>query len=88
MVAHFNMRTYGVNQTFLCYIERVVKAQEKNRKRPISHHTCATCSKLPPYISTMGNPGKGRRYNEMSGWDQIMVLLLDVNSEKGEITVI
>ena len=36
------------------YIERVVKSEEKNRKRPISHHTCATCSELPSDISTMG----------------------------------
>ena len=26
-----------------------------NQKRPILHHTCATCSKLPSYISTMSS---------------------------------
>ena len=58
MVAHFAVRTYRVNQEF-----RFVKGswlQRKNRqirynfrKLPISHHTCATCSDLPSYISTM-----------------------------------
>ena len=48
MFAHFTMRTCGVNQAFIFaegigYIERAVKS-EKNRKRPILHHKCATCS--------------------------------------------
>ena len=51
---HFTMEylcTYGVNQAF-----RVVECiwlHRKNRKRPILHHTYATWSELPSYISTM-----------------------------------
>ena len=33
------------------YIERVVRSDFFSRKRHILHHTCATCSKLPLYIS-------------------------------------
>ena len=54
MVAHFTMRTYGVNWALrfveaFGYIEGVVKP-EKN----ILHHTCATYSDLTSDISTMG----------------------------------
>ena len=51
------MRTYGVNFDLLkafVYIKRVVKSDFFSfRKRPLSHQTCATCSELPTYISTM-----------------------------------
>ena len=32
-------------------IERVVKSKQKFRKRPILHHTCATCFELSSCIS-------------------------------------
>ena len=58
MAAHFTLRTYGVNKEFRyfegCWLHRKSRQlQKKNRKRPISHHTCATCSELPSYISTI-----------------------------------
>ena len=36
----------------LGYIERV-PTTKKNRKRPIWHYTCAICSELPSYNTTM-----------------------------------
>ena len=58
MVAHFTMRTYGVNQAFrffsgIWYMERVIKPDFFSRNRPILYYTCATCSELPSYIKTM-----------------------------------
>ena len=59
MVAHFSMRTYGLDQAFVDllkafgYIERIVKFL--CRKRHILHHTCVTCSEPPSNISTMPN---------------------------------
>ena len=60
MVAHFTMRTNGVNEENR-FVEGIWlrrksrKIRKKNRKRPILHHTCAICAGLPSYISTMGN---------------------------------
>ena len=34
------------------YIERVINSVFF-RERPIFHHTCATCSELPSYVSTI-----------------------------------
>ena len=55
MVAHFTMHTYGVKQGFR-FVEGIwlhPKSSE-NRfffgKKPILHHTCATCSRLPSCI--------------------------------------
>ena len=50
MVAHFTMRTCGVNQEF-----RFVKGNlvSFSRKRPILHHTCAAWSELPFYLNTL-----------------------------------
>ena len=55
MVAHFTLRTYGVNKAFrfgkaFGYIERIVKSDVFLRERPSLHHTC----ELPSVISTMG----------------------------------
>ena len=36
------------------YSERVVNSDVFFRKRPILHHTCATCSELPSFISKTG----------------------------------
>ena len=62
MVAPFTMRTYGVNLTFR-YVEGIwlhrksrQMRERKKRKRPILHHTCATCSELPFNVSTMPTP--------------------------------
>ena len=58
MVAHFTMRTYGVNEAFR-FVEGTWLHRKSHqirffvRKRPILHHTFATCSELPSYISTM-----------------------------------
>ena len=59
MVVHFTMRTNGVNQAFR-FVEGIWLHQkcrqireEKKQKRPILHHTCATYSELPSYISIM-----------------------------------
>ena len=52
LCAHMgSSRTYDLLNAF-GYIERVVKP-DFSRKRPIEHHTCATCSELQSYISTM-----------------------------------
>ena len=50
MVAHFT----SVEGLWLHRKSRQIR--EKNRKRPILHHTCATCSEVPSYISTMHEP--------------------------------
>ena len=58
MVAHFTMRTHGVNQAFR-FVEGIWlhrkshEIRKKIPKRPILYHTCATCSELPFYVSTM-----------------------------------
>ena len=49
MVAHFTMRTYGVNQVFrfvegIGHIERIVKSDFFSLKKDLFFHTCATCS--------------------------------------------
>ena len=55
MVADLAIRTYGVNR----FVEDIRlhrnsrQIQRTFRKRPILHHTCATYSELPSYISTM-----------------------------------
>ena len=58
MVAHFTLRKYGVKQAFRFFegiwLHRKSRQIRFFRKRPILHHTCATCSELPSYISTMG----------------------------------
>ena len=60
MVAHFTMRTYGVNQAFQ-FVEGIWLHRKSRhirfffRKRPILLHTCATCSELTSYIRTMHN---------------------------------
>ena len=57
MVAHFTMRTYGVYQLFRfvegIWLHRKSRQIRFFRKRPILLHTCARCSELPSYISTM-----------------------------------
>ena len=59
MVAHFTMRTYGVNPEFrfnqgIClHREWVVKSDFFSRKIPFLHHACATCSEQPSNIKTM-----------------------------------
>ena len=55
MVAH----TYGINQLFRFVdgIRSHRKSRHFFRKRLILLHTCATCSELPSYISTMGKLG-------------------------------
>ena len=58
MVAHFTMRTHGENQA-LRFVEGIWSHRKSRQfrkkllKRPILHHTCATCYELPSYISTM-----------------------------------
>ena len=58
MVAHFTMRTYGVNLEFR-FVEGISVHRKSRKIRvfswkcPILHHTCATCSELPSYMSTM-----------------------------------
>ena len=58
MVPHLTMRTNGVKQEFRfvkgIWLHRKIRyIRKKNQKRPILHHTCATYSELPSYISTM-----------------------------------
>ena len=60
MVAHFTMRTHGVNQAIrfvkaFGYIERVVKSGFFFRKRTILLNMCPTSFELPSYISTVAN---------------------------------
>ena len=61
MVAHFPMRTYGVNQAFRC-VEGIWLNQKSRqarhffRKRPILHHNCETCAELRSYIRTVIQP--------------------------------
>ena len=64
MVAHFTMRTHGVNQSFRFvegfWLHR--KSRTKSdffRKRSILHNNCAICSKLPYFINTMVDPDSG-----------------------------
>ena len=46
-IRHFDLlKAFG-------YIERIVKSEKIKRKRPILHYTCAICSEMPSYISTM-----------------------------------
>ena len=58
MVVHFTMRTYGVNQAFR-FVEDNWSYQQSRQTRffflgiLIFHHTCASCSELPSYISTI-----------------------------------
>ena len=47
MVAQKMLRMYDVKKGLF---------RKKNRKRPILHHTCATFSDLPSYVSTMVQP--------------------------------
>ena len=62
MVAHFTMRTHGVNQAFRfvegIFLHRKIRQirLKKTRKTPIVHHTRTTCPELPFYISTMVQP--------------------------------
>ena len=58
MVAHFTLRTYGVNQEFR-FDEGIWLHQKSGQirfffeKYLFLHHACATCSKQPSYIKTM-----------------------------------
>ena len=58
MVAHFTMRTHGVNQAFL-FVEGIWLHRKSHRirfffeKRPCLHHTCATCNEQPSNIKAM-----------------------------------
>ena len=55
MVAHFTMRTHGVNQAFR-FVEGIWLHRQSrhlrffSRYRPIFIHACATCYKLPSNI--------------------------------------
>ena len=70
MVAHFTLRTDGVNRAFrfaegIRLPRRSRQFRNFSRKRHILHHTCSTCSELPSYISTVIRPvswNKGRRF--------------------------
>ena len=59
MVAHFTMRTYGVNQEFR-FAEGIWLHRKSRqvrvffRKRPFLHHTCATCFEQPSHMKTHG----------------------------------
>ena len=55
MVAHFTIRTYGVNQAFQfvdgIWLHRKSRQIRKTSKKiPILHHTCA---ELPSFISSL-----------------------------------
>ena len=65
------MCTYGVNQAFR-FVKSIRLHQEsrQNRKRPILHHTCATCSDLPSYISTMIQGDKSS-YSALKAWPPV-----------------
>ena len=58
MVAHFTMRTYGVNQEFR-FDEGIWLHRKSGQirfffgKYLFLHHACATCSEQPSYIKTM-----------------------------------
>ena len=55
MVAHFTLRPNGVNQAFR-FVQGIWlhwKSRQIRKKKPILHHTCATWSELPSYISSM-----------------------------------
>ena len=61
---NFTMRTYGVYQEFrfvkgIWLHQKSLQIRIISRKRPILHHTCATCSELPSYINTMIIIGRG-----------------------------
>ena len=60
MVAHNTVRTYGVNRVFRLvegiWLHRMGRQIRFFWERPILLHTCATCSELPSYISTMPTP--------------------------------
>ena len=59
MVAHFTMRTHGVNQAFR-FVEGIWLHRKSHQirffffeKRPCLHHTCATGNEQPSNIKTM-----------------------------------
>ena len=58
MVAHFTMRTYGLNHEFR-FVEGIWLHRKGRqirfffRKCPILRYTYATCFELPSYISTI-----------------------------------
>ena len=54
MVAHSTMRTQGLNQAFR-FVEGIWLHQIRFflQKIPVLLDTCATCSELPSYTSTM-----------------------------------
>ena len=57
------MHTYGENHAFR-FVEGIWCHRKSRqirvlfRKRPYLHHTCATCSKLPPYTCNVVNHKK------------------------------
>ena len=81
MIDHFTMRTHGVNQAFrflkgIWLHWKSLQPDFVSRKTPNLHHTCASCSDLPSYISAM----------QISFLVQVsysVVLIIDGNSEIG-----
>ena len=60
MVAHFTMRTHGVNQAFR-FLEGIWLHRKSHQirfflfgKRPCLHHTCAMLNEQTSNIKTMG----------------------------------
>ena len=65
MAANFTMRTHGVNKTFR-FVEGIWLHRKSRQIRffwkiLIIHHTCAACSKLPSYISSMAFMGDDKK---------------------------
>ena len=71
MVAHFTMRTYGVNEEFRfvesIWLHRKSRQSRFFSERPILHHTCATYSELSSYVSTIGE--HRAQYDFIERWD-------------------
>ena len=69
MVAHYSMRTYGVNQEFR--FDKGIWLHRKSgqirffflRKIPFLHHACATFYEQPSNIKTMVQPLNGTAGN-------------------------
>ena len=68
MVAHFTMRTYGVNQKFR-FDEGIWLHRKSGQirfffgKQLFLHQECATCSEQPSHIKTMHSPEKSTVIN-------------------------
>ena len=96
MVAHFTMRTYGVNKEnrFVEGIRLLRKSRQIRGKKSGKNlnNTCATCSEPPSYISTMNYTKREKKYAHQDNFFLIRVYeehsigkqLIRANSKFGE----